>query len=49
MAHDEEPILTNPPPELANHVSDYSIFTAILKWGAIIGVITAFFVLLIIS
>ena len=50
MAHDEETILTSPPTqEVARHVDDYSRFTAILKWGAIICLIIAFFVLMIIS
>jgi len=47
---EEEPILTNPgSPEMANHVRDYERFTALLKWGAIISLVTALFVMLIIS
>ncbi|HEX2803449.1 MAG TPA: hypothetical protein VHN55_05640 [Sphingomicrobium sp.] len=50
MAHDEEPILTNPPTqEVARHVNDYSRFTALLKWGAIVSLIVAFIVLMLIS
>ncbi|MCL6678257.1 hypothetical protein LZ519_02845 [Sphingomonas sp. RG327] len=50
MAHDEEPILTNPPTqEVGRHVDDYSRFTALLKWGAIVCLIVAFIVLLIIG
>ena len=50
MAHEEEPILTNPPTqEVARHVQDYSRFTFLLKWGAVVALIAAFFVLLIIS
>jgi hypothetical protein len=50
MAHDEEPILTSPPTqEVARHVDDYSRFTALLKWGAIVCLIIAFLVLLIIA
>ena len=50
MAHDEEPILTSPPTqEVARHVEDYSRFTTLLKWGAIICLIIAFLVLMIIS
>ena len=42
MAHDEEPILTSPPThEVARHVEDYSRFTALLKWGAIVCLIIA--------
>lgn len=47
---EEEPILTNPgTPEVARHVRDYSRFTQLLKWGAIVSLITAFIVLLLIS
>lgn len=50
MADDQEPILTNPPTqEDARHVRDYSRFTALLKWGAIVSLITAFAVILIIA
>ena len=50
MAHDEEPLLAHPPTqEVAHHVRDYERFTALLKWGAIICLITAFLVVLIIS
>jgi hypothetical protein len=50
MAHDEEPILTHPgSKEMARHVHDYSRFTALLKWGALICLVIAFVVLLIIS
>ncbi len=34
---DDEPILTNPgSAEMNSHVHDYSSFTRLLKWGAII-------------
>ena len=50
MAHDEEPILTNPPTqEVARHVQDYSRFTFLLKWGALVSLVVAFGVLLLIS
>jgi hypothetical protein len=50
MAQEEDPILTNPPTqEVERHVRDYSRFTALLKWGAIVSLIVAFFVLLIIA
>lgn len=47
---EEEPILIDPPtPDVAVHVRDYSRFVQLLKWGAIISLITALFVMLIIS
>lgn len=47
---EEEPILASPPThEDARHVSDYSRFTTILKWSAIICFVTAILVLFIIS
>lgn len=50
MAEEQDPILTHPPtPEVARHVQDYSRFTSLLKWGAILSLITAFVVLLIIA
>ena len=50
MAHDEEPLLADPPTqEVAHHVRDYERFTALLKWGFIISVIIAALVLMIIS
>ena len=50
MADEDEPILTNPPTqEVARHVSDYSRFTALLKWGAIVSLVAAFAVILIIA
>lgn len=50
MAKDQDPILTNPPThEVARHVEDYSRFLVLLKWGAILSLITAFVVLLIIA
>ena len=40
MAHEEDSILTSPPtPEVARHVNDYSRFTALFKWGAIVALI----------
>ncbi len=48
MAHDEEPLLANPPTQdVAIHVRDYTRFTKMLKWGAITCLIIAFIVLLI--
>lgn len=42
MAHDEEPLLANPPSqEAATHVADYERFTAMMKWGAIVCLIIA--------
>jgi hypothetical protein len=50
MADDEEPILTHPgSPEMAKHVHDYESFTRLLKWGAVVALITAFIVLLLIA
>ena len=47
---EEEPILTDPPTQdVAEHVRDYTRFIQLLKWGAIVSLITAFFVMLIIS
>jgi hypothetical protein len=49
MAEDE-PILVNPPTQDdAHHVRDYTRFVHLLKWGAIISLITALFVMMIIS
>lgn len=42
MANDEDSILTSPPtPEVARHVDDYSRFTFLLKWGAVVALIVA--------
>ena len=50
MAHEEEPILIHPgSPEMSQHVHDYSRFTALFKWGAVICLVIALLVLLIIS
>ncbi len=47
---EEEPILTNPPtPEVAKHVRDYERFTQLLKWGAVVSLVTALIILLIIA
>jgi hypothetical protein len=50
MAHDEEPLLANPPTqEVAVHVRDYERFTKLLKWGALTCLAIGFFVLLILK
>jgi hypothetical protein len=50
MAHDEEPLLVDPPTqEVATHVRDYERFTKLLKWGAIVCLILAFIVLMILK
>ncbi len=50
MMAEEEPLLTSPPTQdAAVHVRDYTRFIKLLKWGAIISLITAFFVLWLIS
>ena len=47
---DDESILTNPPTQdVAHHVRDYSRFVQLLKWGAIVSLVTALFVMMIIS
>ena len=48
MAHDEEPLLANPPThEVAVHVRDYERFTRLFKYGALTCLVIGFFVLLI--
>lgn len=43
---EQEPILTDPPTqEMAHHVDDYSRFTSMMKWGAIICFIIALIVI----
>ena len=50
MAHDEEPLLADPPSaEAACHVQDYERFTKLLKYGAIACLVIAFLVVMIIS
>jgi hypothetical protein len=45
---EEEPILASPrTQEMAHHVADYTRFTRMLKWGALICLIIGFIVLLI--
>ncbi len=47
---EEEPLLVSPPThDVAMHVHDYTRFTKLFKWGAIVFFGTAFIVLLIIS
>jgi hypothetical protein len=47
---EEEPILVSPPTqEMAHHVADYTRFTKLLKWSAIICLIIGFIVLLILK
>ena len=47
---EEESILVNPPTQdVAVHVRDYARFTQLLKYGAIVCLITAFIVLLILK
>ena len=47
---DDESILTSPPTQdVAVHVRDYTRFTTMLKWSAIICLIIAFIVLLILG
>lgn len=50
MAEEEEPILAHPgSPEAAAHAREYERFIGLLKWGALLSLITAFIVLLIIA
>ena len=47
---EEEPILTDPPTQdVAHHVRDYTRFVQLLKWSAIVSLVTALFVMMIIS
>jgi len=50
MAHDEEPLLVDPPThEVATHVRDYEKFTRMMKWSALTCLVVAFVVLLILK
>ena len=50
MAHDEEPLLADPPSaEAAYHVRDSERFTKLLKYSALVCLAIAFLVVLIIS
>jgi len=45
---DDESLLTNPPTQdVAVHVNDYVRFTKLLKWGAVLCLLTGFIVLLV--
>ena len=47
---EEEPILVSPPTQdVAVHVRDYTRFTRLLKYGAIVSLIVAFIVLLLLK
>ena len=47
---EEEPLLVDPPTQdVAIHVRDYTRFTQLLKWGAIVSLIVALIVMLLIS
>lgn len=44
---EEEPILTDPPTkEMGVHVRDYSRFTAIIKWSAIVSFVTGLIIII---
>lgn len=50
MAHDEEPLLANPPTQdVAVHVRDYERFIKMFKFGAIVCFIVAIIVLMILK
>ena len=47
---EEEPLLTDPPTqEVAVHVRDYSRFTRMLKWSALVCLAIAFLVILLLK
>jgi hypothetical protein len=47
---EEDPILTSPPtPEAAAHLRDYSNFTRLLKWGAVVCLIVGLLWMLIVK
>lgn len=47
---EEEPLLVDPPSQdVAAHVHDYTRFTKLIKWGALVSLVTAFVVMAIIS
>jgi hypothetical protein len=47
---EEEPMLVSPPTqEMAHHVADYSNFTRLFKWGAIVCFVTGFLWLMIVK
>ena len=47
---EEEPILVSPPTQVvAMHVADYTRFTKLLKYGALVCLIVGFIVLLILK
>lgn len=47
---EEEPLLVDPPTQdVAMHVQDYARFTKLLKWGSLVALAIAFFVLLILK
>lgn len=50
MAHDQEPLLDNPPTqEMSAHVTDYSSFVKLFKWGAIVCFVLGFVWLMIVK
>ena len=50
MMAEEEPLLVSPPTQdAAVHVHDYTRFTKIMKWGAIVCLITGLLVLMILK
>ena len=47
---EEEPLLVDPPTQdVAMHVQDYTRFTKLLKWGSLVALAVAFFVMLILK
>ena len=48
MMAEEEPLLASPPTQdMAVHVHDYTRFTKMMKWGAIVCFLIGLFVLMI--
>jgi hypothetical protein len=48
MMAEEEPLLVSPPTQdVAVHVHDYTRFTKMMKWGALICLVIGLFVLMI--
>ena len=50
MMAEEEPLLASPPTQdMAVHVHDYTRFTRLFKWGAIVCMLIGLFVLMILK
>ena len=50
MMAEEEPLLANPPThDMAVHVHEYTRFTKLFKWGAVVCFLVGLFVLMILK